>query len=313
MNNNVIKYLKMVPIVVSSLLYSCASSNFFISKKYHKDYSLVQNISDTIYNHTESVNNLEIKKDYLFDSLELLLQIDNKNIKNLRTLAREKIHEQYGEYVFGKYLDTVTNQIKDNYSAKIAKDTSMIKKLNSYSIEIPKFFHKENLDFYFIASKKDLTLKMYSKSEDKLMLETKIAVGRGINGDRFDTPKGTFYLKRVIQNPWYYPPKWAEKIIPEKPGPYNSYGLWMGELCKDSTIANYEFSPNTDTGFRIHSTNNPKSIGSKTSHGCIRIHPNAALEIFNALLDYTPHKIAKKNSRGTISPLDKPIKITITD
>jgi murein L,D-transpeptidase YcbB/YkuD len=85
----------------------------------------------------------------------------------------------------------------------------------------------------------------------------------------------------------------------------------MSELSKKNEKGDYAFSVPGDSGIRLHSTNNPKSIGTYSSHGCIRLSPPVAEELFPTLLKYIPHKEPKKNERGIIYPLDRIIPVTI--
>ena len=71
------------------------------------------------------------------------------------------------------------------------------------------------------------------------------------------TPEGTYSVIRKVKNPWYIP-----KNIPGG-DPNNPIGTrWIGLNV-----------PGTD-GYKygIHGTNNPKSIGSHASEGCIRMN-----------------------------------------
>ncbi len=78
------------------------------------------------------------------------------------------------------------------------------------------------------------------------------------------SPEGTFTIARCVQNPTYHH---GDRTV--LPGPTNPVGTrWMG-LSK--------------TGYGIHGTNEPKSIGKSASHGCIRM-ARADLEEFYALI-----------------------------
>jgi lipoprotein-anchoring transpeptidase ErfK/SrfK len=66
------------------------------------------------------------------------------------------------------------------------------------------------------------------------------------------SPVGTFTIERRAKNPIY---SHDGKIVP--PGPGNPVGTrWMGLSIH---------------GYGIHGTNEPKSIGKASSHGCIRL------------------------------------------
>jgi lipoprotein-anchoring transpeptidase ErfK/SrfK len=78
------------------------------------------------------------------------------------------------------------------------------------------------------------------------------------------SPEGTFTIARRVKNPTYHHD--GKTVLP---GPGNPVGTrWMG-LSK--------------TGYGIHGTNEPKSIGKSASHGCIRM-AKADLEEFYELV-----------------------------
>ena len=78
------------------------------------------------------------------------------------------------------------------------------------------------------------------------------------------SPEGTFTIERRVANPTYHHN--GKTVLP---GPGNPVGTrWMG-LSK--------------TGYGIHGTNEPKSIGKAASHGCIRM-AKADLEEFYELV-----------------------------
>jgi lipoprotein-anchoring transpeptidase ErfK/SrfK len=76
----------------------------------------------------------------------------------------------------------------------------------------------------------------------------RVAVGRPST----PSPVGTFTIERRVKNPTY---SHDGKTVP--PGPDNPVGTrWMGLSIP---------------GYGIHGTNEPKSIGRASSHGCIRL------------------------------------------
>jgi hypothetical protein len=78
------------------------------------------------------------------------------------------------------------------------------------------------------------------------------------------SPVGTFTIERRVPNPTYHHD--GKTVLP---GPHNPVGTrWMG-LNKH--------------GYGIHGTNEPRSIGKATSHGCIRMS-KADLEEFYDLV-----------------------------
>src|SRR4051794_23237320 len=83
------------------------------------------------------------------------------------------------------------------------------------------------------------------------------------------SPEGTFTILRRVANPTYHHD--GKTVLP---GPNNPVGTrWMG-LNK--------------TGYGIHGTNEPNSIGKAASHGCIRMG-RADLEEFYAMVAVGDH------------------------
>jgi lipoprotein-anchoring transpeptidase ErfK/SrfK len=83
-----------------------------------------------------------------------------------------------------------------------------------------------------------------------------VAVGRAGN----PTPTGSFRTGRITWNPSWHPPKqwWARNRRPQPPGaPENPM----------QGVKIYFRAPD----YYIHGTNNPGSIGSASSRGCIRM------------------------------------------
>ena len=84
-----------------------------------------------------------------------------------------------------------------------------------------------------------------------------VAVGK----DSTPSPEGTFTIKSRLTNPTYY-----HKGNVVAPGPQNPLGTrWMGL---------------SESGYGIHGTNVPSSIGKAASHGCIRMAKKDLEELF---------------------------------
>jgi hypothetical protein len=90
------------------------------------------------------------------------------------------------------------------------------------------------------------------------------------------TPVGEFIIKEKVMHPTWLPPKsdWAKDAKPIPPGPGNPLGTrWMG----------FDWG-----GVGIHGTNAPWSIGSASSHGCMRMVTGQAEELFELVEVGTP-------------------------
>jgi lipoprotein-anchoring transpeptidase ErfK/SrfK len=104
-----------------------------------------------------------------------------------------------------------------------------------------------------VVDKSALTLTLWSPR--RKIRTYKVAVGQ----PKYPTAKGTYYIAQKQKNPTWTPPDsdWAKDAKPIPPGPDNPLGTrWMGL---------------DHGGIGIHGTNNPSSIGSAVSHGCIRM------------------------------------------
>ncbi len=99
-----------------------------------------------------------------------------------------------------------------------------------------------------------------------------VAVGQAV----FPTPLGSFSIRTMTRNPWWYPPDsdWADGAQPIPPGPGNPLGTrWMGLSVG---------------GVGIHGTYNSLSVGTSASHGCIRMHIRSAEWLFERVRIGTP-------------------------
>jgi lipoprotein-anchoring transpeptidase ErfK/SrfK len=88
-----------------------------------------------------------------------------------------------------------------------------------------------------------------------------VAIGRPSH----PTPTGTFRTGRIVWNPGWVPPprEWARNMKPRKPGdprnPMQGVKIYFREPW-----------------YYIHGTNDPASIGTAASRGCLRMRPSDA-------------------------------------
>ncbi|HIB69568.1 MAG TPA: L,D-transpeptidase [Phycisphaerales bacterium] len=90
------------------------------------------------------------------------------------------------------------------------------------------------------------------------------------------TPVGKFVIKEKVPHPTWLPPKsdWAKDAKPIPPGPGNPLGTrWLG----------FDWG-----GVGIHGTNAPWSIGSASSHGCLRMVTGQVEELYELVEVGTP-------------------------
>ena len=109
-----------------------------------------------------------------------------------------------------------------------------------------------------------------------------IAIGQP---GRFATPTGNFTIVEKVENPDWVAPEWAglgeDNVV--KAGPDNPLGdRWIGL---------------SSSGLGMHATNNPASIGSASSHGCMRMYPEIARVVFDLVRTGWPVRIEYETSR----------------
>lgn len=111
------------------------------------------------------------------------------------------------------------------------------------------------------------TNKLYLYNGSKVIKTYKVATGRS----KSLTPEGTFPMVVKISKPGW---KKVPGGVPENP----LGARWNG------------ISVNGDNGrtYGIHGTNNPKSIGSHASSGCVRMYNEDVIDLYNTIYEGTP-------------------------
>lgn len=112
-----------------------------------------------------------------------------------------------------------------------------------------------------------------------------IAIGQP---GRFQTPVGSYSVREKVVNPEWVAPEWAgmgeDNVVPA--GPNNPLGdRWIGVSAG---------------GLGMHSTNNPASIGSASSHGCMRMYPEIARTVFDLVEVGWPVQIQYRTARVSL-------------
>jgi lipoprotein-anchoring transpeptidase ErfK/SrfK len=112
---------------------------------------------------------------------------------------------------------------------------------------------------------------LYLIMENKTAIRYGIAVGK--EGFKW---YGRASIENKVLWPKWIPPKEMLKRHPELP-PFVDGGSMKNPL---SARAMYLFNGNADTGYRIHGTINPESIGTDASSGCIRMFPEYVIDLY---------------------------------
>lgn len=106
---------------------------------------------------------------------------------------------------------------------------------------------------------------------DSLLGQYAVSVG----ADEHPTPRGDFWIERIVWNPRWVPPDaaWAKGKTPKDPGsPANPMKL----------VKIFFQEPD----YYIHGTGALESLGKAESHGCLRMDPDQAAEVAKLLMEH---------------------------
>jgi len=208
---------------------------------------------------------------------------------------------QQNVYLFGHCLDDMVRM------ADISRN-------NKIRLKIPEYFFKD-MDWRLVANLDEASLTIYNNGRQ--IMKTEINSG-GWNYDNrtksvrwFKTKVGTFYISRIVMNPFYYDGFFSR--TPKKkhlPGRKNPYGIFMIDPSLEPVKPSYAFKSEKHAGFNIHSTNNWNGPG-RDSHSCVRVNPPDMEELGRAIIFYYGEEVPEKNGRGTIYKLKKHIPLEV--
>ena len=151
------------------------------------------------------------------------------------------------------------------------------------------------------------TNKAWLFRDGELLAESRVATGSDKvlrSGHRvwfFRTPRGRLSVVDKIVDPIWTKPDWAfieeGKRVPPPDAPSRRVRGTMGKYALD-----------LGGGFLIHGTDDPKSIGTRASHGCIRMPAKSLKKFFQETPIGTPVYIFDSNpqplSRTGLNSLD---------
>ncbi|NPV82320.1 MAG: L,D-transpeptidase [Candidatus Aminicenantes bacterium] len=124
--------------------------------------------------------------------------------------------------------------------------------------------------------------RLYLKKDGQTIKEALVSTGSGVilvepGGKRswqFDTPKGEFFVKSKIQNPYWVKPDWAfieeNEPIPKK----------MEDRVEAGVLGDYALG--FGQGYFIHGTLYTRLLGRNVTHGCVRVADKDLEEVFKA-------------------------------
>jgi len=171
-------------------------------------------------------------------------------------------------------------------------------------------------------SKFHLKLLGESRSGTKdLLYQCNVALG----APEFDTPKGSYFVTHIYDDhPWWIPPPnraWAAGQSPSR----KVYGGFMAPLLKKKPVRAGKKKPEAaedkiedqmrleDWGYRFHGTNAPRSIGTRASHGCVRMLPKDVEKVVALIKENIPIVERMESVNGTFVLLKAPIRLNIVN
>jgi lipoprotein-anchoring transpeptidase ErfK/SrfK len=165
----------------------------------------------------------------------------------------------------GKDVKTLQEQLKARGFKKIALTGVYDKRTEAAVARYQKRYKLRQSGLFLVNTREkfvgrividlsDLKLRLFR--DGKAVMTFPVAVGM----PAFPTPTGNYYVVNKQSDPTWTPPpdsSWAKGLGPIPPGPGNPLGTrWIGTSAPL---------------VGIHGTNAPSSIGTRASHGCIRM------------------------------------------
>ena len=133
-------------------------------------------------------------------------------------------------------------------------------------------------------------MRLFVFSSDRSQSVTTFPIGIGDQGK--ETPVGTFTVIEKIRNPAWTVPESIRKEQPHlpaivPPGPDNPMGSHALRLSNPTLL--------------IHGTDRPWGIGTRNSHGCIRLYQEDIARLFGLVRRGTPVAIVNQPVKATVS------------
>ncbi|QOJ19059.1 MAG: L,D-transpeptidase [Phycisphaeraceae bacterium] len=128
--------------------------------------------------------------------------------------------------------------------------------------------------FHAVVSKSKYRLDLYLGDDADRVLVGSYKVGLG---EYDSTPVGMFKIGSKLINPeWRNPRNLREHYLPDDP--QNPLGeRWIGLIGVDDNTREF-------TGYGIHGTIEPQTIGTQASMGCVRMLPDDVALIYEVLM-----------------------------
>ena len=146
---------------------------------------------------------------------------------------------------------------------------------------------KEAIDKWIVVNQAEFTVTLFKREHDSTELEALKVYRCAVGMPEYPTPVGRFALLRKAKYPDWHPPDrdWVGPDLRDEDGnPITIDGHDERNPIRGAFL-------DLGNGIGIHGTSNLPSIGTRASHGCIRVTEQEALELYRKTPVGTPVEI----------------------
>jgi lipoprotein-anchoring transpeptidase ErfK/SrfK len=142
---------------------------------------------------------------------------------------------------------------------------------------------------------------------DSVLKTYAVAVGQ----EKYPTPPGSYTIRKIVWNPSWHPPPdaaWAKGKSAKGPG----------DPANPMKVVKLFFK---EPDYYIHGTGEVESLGSASSHGCLRMDPDDVADLAKLVMEHggQPHdenwfwRIIHSRREEKVVYLDNPVSLTVSD
>jgi lipoprotein-anchoring transpeptidase ErfK/SrfK len=147
----------------------------------------------------------------------------------------------------------------------------------------------------------------------------------GLGSQEFPTPRGSYYIVQIYDDhPLWVPPKDRDWAYGQSPSRSVYGGHMMPFYVKKAQVDRKDDEPlveledispqyqlqDTKT-YRIHGTDQPWSVGSAQSHGCVRLLNKTVKQLADTLKMYVGTTVRGETENGTYINLARPVRLVL--
>lgn len=193
--------------------------------------------------------------------------------------ARERLNEVHRQLIF---TDPNPNEFKQIYEVQRGDVLLKIANQNTTTVYIIEMMNniratalrpRQNIlvptwgRVYVLVDKSDYQLRIFTEEDNRFLLQYPVGIGKM----EWRTKQGEYIVtNKTIHPPWPDPD--TGKILKHDDPDYPLGERWLGLSPPNQ--------PTVRTGLGIHGTNQPETIGTSSSAGCVRLRNEDVIEAF---------------------------------